>query len=216
MLLILLAVFGSFTAALLPLALGVFSVVITGALIYFVSLQMNMSVFVTNMSSMIGIGVAVDYSLFVLARYREEIVDGHTPDGARARALATSGVAVVFSGLTVIISLAGLWMIDNNAIRSMALGAILVVAVSLLGATTLLPSLIKVFGHRAYARSKLFTAISLAVRSRARRRPGLHAAGRRASRLLGSLDRARDQAPGADGRGVVGDPARARHPGARA
>jgi RND superfamily putative drug exporter len=171
-LLILLGVFGSFAAALLPLALGVFSVLITGALIYFVSLKMNMSVFVTNMSSMIGIGVAVDYSLFVLARYREEIVAGHTPDAARARALATSGVAVVFSGLTVIISLAGLWMIDNNAIRSMALGAILVVAISLLGATTLLPSLIKAFGHRAYARSKRFTAISLALRSRRRRRRG--------------------------------------------
>jgi uncharacterized membrane protein YdfJ with MMPL/SSD domain len=171
-LLILLGVFGSFAAALLPLMLGVFSVVITGALIYFVSLKMNMSVFVTNMSSMIGIGVAVDYSLFVLARYREEIVAGHSPDAARARALATSGVAVVFSGLTVIISLAGLWMIDNNAIRSMALGAILVVAVSLLGATTLLPSLIKAFGHRAYARSKRFTAIALALRSRRGRRSG--------------------------------------------
>src|SRR5205085_5105776 len=67
--LILLAVFGSFAAAALPLLLGVFSVVITGALIFLLSRSMDMSVFVTNMASMIGIGVAVDYSLFVLARY---------------------------------------------------------------------------------------------------------------------------------------------------
>jgi RND superfamily putative drug exporter len=99
---------------------------------------------------MIGIGVAVDYSLFVLARYREEIAAGHDPDKARARSMATSGIAVLFSGLTVIVSLAGLYMIDNTAIRSMALGAILVVAVSLLASATLLPALIRAFGHRTH------------------------------------------------------------------
>ena len=72
-LLILLAVFGSFAAAMLPLALGVGSVLLTGALIFGLSQTMEMSVFVTNMASMIGIGVAVDYSLFVVARYREEV-----------------------------------------------------------------------------------------------------------------------------------------------
>ena len=97
-LLILLAVFGSLAAASLPLALGVVSVLVTGGLIYFLSLAMEMSVFVTNMASMIGIGVAVDYSLFVLARYREEIRAGRAPDDARGVALATSGVAVLFSG----------------------------------------------------------------------------------------------------------------------
>ena len=70
--LILLVVFGSLAAAALPLALGFVSVIVTGALIYFISLQMSTSVFVTNMASMIGIGVAIDYSLFILARYREE------------------------------------------------------------------------------------------------------------------------------------------------
>ena len=171
-LLILLGVFGSLTAALLPLALGFVSVLATGALIYLVSTVMDMSVFVTNMASMIGIGVAVDYSLFVLARYREEIHAGHQPDAARARAMATSGLAVVFSGITVIVSLAGLWMIPNNAIRSMALGAILVVAISLIGAATLLPALIRAFGRRAYSRSRLFTVTGLVARSWAKRRPG--------------------------------------------
>ena len=146
--LILLVVFGSLAAAALPLALGFVSVLVTGALIYFISLQMTTSVFVTNMASMIGIGVAIDYSLFILARYREEREAGRDPSEARAEALATSGLAVSFSGLAVIISLAGLWMVDNQALRSMALGAMTVVAVSILTATTLLPALIAMLGDR--------------------------------------------------------------------
>jgi RND superfamily putative drug exporter len=145
---ILLVVFGSLAAAALPLALGFVSVLVTGALIYFISLQMTTSVFVTNMASMIGIGVAVDYSLFILARYREEREAGLGKGEARARALSTSGLAVSFSGLAVIISLAGLWMVDNQALRSMALGAMTVVAVSILTAITLLPALIAMLGDR--------------------------------------------------------------------
>jgi RND superfamily putative drug exporter len=146
--LILLVVFGSLAAAALPLTLGFVSVMVTGALIYFLSLQMSTSVFVTNMASMIGIGVAIDYSLFILARYREERANGRDPGRARAEALATSGLAVTFSGLAVIVSLAGLWMVDNQALRSMALGAMTVVAVSILTATTLLPALIATLGDR--------------------------------------------------------------------
>ena len=145
---ILLVVFGSLAAAALPLALGFVSVIVTGALIYFISLHMNTSVFVTNMASMIGIGVAIDYSLFILARYREERAAGRDCDDARAEALSTSGLAVTFSGLTVIVSLAGLWMVDNQALRSMALGAMTVVAISILAATTLLPALIAMLGDR--------------------------------------------------------------------
>jgi RND superfamily putative drug exporter len=145
---ILLVVFGSLAAAALPLALGFVSVLVTGALIYFFSLQLETSVFVTNMASMIGIGVAVDYSLFILARYREEREAGNEPAEARALSLSTSGLAVTFSGLAVIISLAGLWMVDNQALRSMALGAMTVVAVSILTATTLLPALIAMLGDR--------------------------------------------------------------------
>jgi RND superfamily putative drug exporter len=145
---ILLVVFGSLAAAALPLALGFVSVLVTGALIYFISLEMTTSVFVTNMASMIGIGVAVDYSLFILARYREEREAGHDKAEARALSLSTSGLAVTFSGLAVIISLAGLWMVDNQALRSMALGAMTVVAVSILTATTLLPALIAMLGDR--------------------------------------------------------------------
>jgi len=169
--LILLVIFGSLAAAALPLTLGFVSVIVTGALIYFISLQMSTSVFVTNMASMIGIGVAVDYSLFILARYREERRDGRDCDAARSEALATSGLAVAFSGLAVIVSLAGLWMVDNQALRSMALGAMTVVAVSILTATTLLPALIALLGDRVMpggivAKALRFVRYSVFRRSR--------------------------------------------------
>ena len=172
-LLILLAVFGSLAAAALPLVLGLASVGLTGAVVYFLSQAMDMSVFVTNVASMIGIGVAVDYSLFVLARYREEIRRGAAPDRARRLALRTSGLAVAFSGVTVMVSLAGLWLVDSTTIRSMAAGAIIVVAISVLAAVTLLPVLMSLFGRRVYARGRIALTLQLvarAVRSRARRR----------------------------------------------
>ncbi len=168
--LILLAVFGSLAAAMLPLALGAVSVLVTGALIYLLSRSMEMSIFTTNMASMIGIGVAVDYSLFVLARYREEIAAGRDPDEARGVALATSGVAVLFSGLTVIASLAGLLLIDTTALRSMAIGAMLVVSVSVLTASTLLPALISLFGRRAYEPGRRLGRFAAATHARGRRR----------------------------------------------
>jgi uncharacterized membrane protein YdfJ with MMPL/SSD domain len=168
--LILLVVFGSLAAAALPLSLGFASVIVTGALIWFLSQQMTTSVFVTNMASMIGIGVAVDYSLFILARYREERRAGRDCDEARAEALATSGLAVAFSGIAVIVSLAGLWMVDNQALRSMALGAMTVVAVSILTATTLLPALIGALGDRVMPGG--FVAKALALVKRPFRRGG--------------------------------------------
>ena len=85
MLIILLFVFGSLAAAALPLALGVASVVVTGAIVFFLSQVYGMSIFVTNMASMLGIGVAVDYSLFILARYREELENGLRRRRRRAR-----------------------------------------------------------------------------------------------------------------------------------
>ncbi|HEV3378429.1 MAG TPA: MMPL family transporter, partial [Thermoleophilaceae bacterium] len=173
-LLILLAVFGSLAAASLPLALGFASVGVTGAGIHFLSQATDMSVFVTNVASMIGIGVAVDYSLFVLARYREEVRAGAEPDEARRIAVRTSGLAVAFSGITVIISLAGLFLVNSTTIRSMAMGAIIVVAVSILAAVTLLPVLMRLLGRRAYARGRIALVIGLLARRvrTARRRPG--------------------------------------------
>ncbi|MEA2376043.1 MAG: putative drug exporter of the superfamily [Thermoleophilaceae bacterium] len=163
-LVILLAVFGSLAAAALPLALGFAGVTLTGAAIWGLSQQTEMSVFTTNVASMIGIGVAVDYSLFVLARYREEIQGGAAPDEARRTAMRTSGIAVAFSGVTVLISLAGLFLVDSTTIRSMAMGAIVVVAISILGAITLLPALMSVLGRRAYSRGRIANVTGLLVR----------------------------------------------------
>ena len=183
-LLILLAVFGSLAAAALPLALGFVSVFITGAVIYFLSQATDMSVFVTNVASMIGIGVAVDYSLFVLARYREEIRAGAEPEVARRTAMRTSGLAVAFSGITVIVSLAGLFLVDSTTIRSMAMGAIVVVAISILAALTLLPVLIRMFGYRTYARGRMAVVLGLLARNLRwqRRRPGSTDPARRVDR----------------------------------
>ena len=152
---ILLATFGSLAAATLPLALGILSVTITGAVIFFVAQVLPMSVFVTSAASMIGIGVAIDYSLFVLARYRQEVAAGHDEDAARSRALATSGLAVVFSGATVVIALVSIFLFRSTTLRSMALGAIVVVALSVLAAVTLLPALLSFMGRRAYAPGRI-------------------------------------------------------------
>ena len=178
--LILLAVFGSLVAAAMPLALGFLSVAITGAGIFFLSQATDMSVFVTNVASMIGIGVAVDYSLFILARYREEIRQGVDPADARRIAMRTSGVAVAFSGITVIVSLAGLFLIDSTVLRSMAMGAVLVVAVSILAAMIFLPALIAVAGRRGYEPGRTAGVVAWIVGrlGRLRRRSAADAASR--------------------------------------
>jgi uncharacterized membrane protein YdfJ with MMPL/SSD domain len=155
LLLILVAAFGSIVAALLPIALAFIAITITGGVIFLLSQEIEMSIFVSNIASLIGIGVAVDYSLFVLARYREEVASGKDPDTARARAMSTSGVAVVFSGAAVVISLAGLLLVRNTALRSMALGAMIVVAVAVAVAVLLLPLLIRLLGRRAYATGRV-------------------------------------------------------------
>ncbi|MEN3342022.1 MAG: putative drug exporter of the superfamily [Actinomycetota bacterium] len=147
-LLILLVGFGTVVAAVAPLALGFAAVFLSGAVIYWLSRSFEMSVYVTNMASMIGIGVAVDYSLFVVSRFRRELREGRAQDEALRRALASSGTAVVFSGATVAVSLAALFAVRANAIRSMAIGAIVVVLISVLASVTLLPALLAAVGPR--------------------------------------------------------------------
>jgi uncharacterized membrane protein YdfJ with MMPL/SSD domain len=168
-LIVLLAVFGSLIAALLPVGLGVAAVTTSGAVIYFLAQATEMSVFVTNVSSMLGIGVAVDYSLFLLSRYREEVAAGKSLDAARRTAMRTSGSTIVFSGATVVVSLAGLFMIDSTVIRSLAIGAIVVVSLAVLGAVTLLPALLALLGDRAIRRGRVVSATGTLLRRVARR-----------------------------------------------
>ena len=145
---VLIALFGALVAATLPLALAIASVVITFGAVFFVASATEMSVFVTTMVSMIGIGVAVDYSMFVLARFREELEAGATPDAAVDTAMRTSGTAVVFSGLTVVLALLALWLVPVRAVQSMAAGAMMVVTVAVLASSTLLPALLHLLGRR--------------------------------------------------------------------
>ena len=167
LLVVLLLILGSLWAALLPVTLGLVAVLISGAVIFLLSLVMQLSVFVTNAASLVGIGVAVDYSLIILTRVRQELAAGHDFATARRRALETSGRVVIVSGLAVICSLSGLWLINDNTVRSLALGAVLVVAVSVLAAVTLLPALISVIGPRRLTDGAL---ARLAARRRAARR----------------------------------------------
>jgi uncharacterized membrane protein YdfJ with MMPL/SSD domain len=169
-LIVLLAVFGSALAALLPAGLGIAAVIVTGVAIYFLALVTTMSVFVTNVASMLGIGVAVDYSLFLLSRYREELERGAHRDEALDIAMRTSGATVVFSGMTVVVSLAGLFLLDSTVMRSMAIGAIVVVVIAILGAITLLPALIALLGKRADERGRVVSATGALVRRATRRK----------------------------------------------
>ncbi|OBI14151.1 hypothetical protein A5714_14255 [Mycobacterium sp. E2462] len=154
-LIVLLAVFGSLAAAAIPLALGVCTVVVTMGLVYLLSAYTTMSVFVTSTVSMFGIALAVDYSLFILMRFREELRTGRQPQQAVDAAMSTSGLAVVLSGLTVIASLTGIYVINTPALKSMATGAILAVAVAMLTSTTLTPAALATFGRAAAKRSPL-------------------------------------------------------------
>ncbi len=154
-LIVLLAVFGSLAAAAIPLVLGVCTVVVTMGLVYLLSAYTTMSVFVTSTVSMFGIALAVDYSLFILMRFREELRAGRQPREAVDAAMATSGMAVVLSGMTVVASLTGIYVINTPALKSMATGAILAVAVAMLTSTTLTPAALATFGRAAAKRSAL-------------------------------------------------------------
>jgi RND superfamily putative drug exporter len=123
--------------------------------VYLLSTFTTMSVFVTSTVSMFGIALAVDYSLFILMRFREELRAGRDPREAADAAMATSGLAVVLSGLTVIASLTGIYLINTPVLRSMATGAILAVAFAVLTSITLIPAVLATFGRAAARRSSL-------------------------------------------------------------
>jgi heme transporter len=154
-LIVLLAVFGSLAAAAIPLALGICTVAITMGLVYLLSAYTTMSVFVTSTVSMFGIALAVDYSLFILMRFREELRAGRDTQEAIDAAMATSGLAVMLSGMTVVASLTGIYLIDTPALASMATGAILAVAVAMLTSTTMTAPVLATFGRAAAKRSAL-------------------------------------------------------------
>jgi putative drug exporter of the RND superfamily len=147
-LLVLLAVFGALVAALLPLGLGAVAIVLALGAIGLLGLRFHFTFTVTNMVSMMGLAVAIDYSLFIVSRYREERRSGREKISAIEATSATASRAVLFSGLTVVLALLGMLIIPNSTFRSLGSGAILVVLAAVAAALTLLPALLALLGDR--------------------------------------------------------------------
>jgi RND superfamily putative drug exporter len=122
-LVLLLVVFGSIVAALVPLGVGVLAVVGGIAGMYLVARVTDVSVYALNVVTLIGLGVAIDYSLFITNRFREEMRRGHSGNNALAIAMATSGRAITFSGLTVAIGLSGMLFFQGTFLSSMGITA---------------------------------------------------------------------------------------------
>jgi RND superfamily putative drug exporter len=148
MLVLLFLVFRGIAAALTPLLVAV--VAVAGALLILlgVSQVTEVSVYSVNVITMLGLGLAVDYSLLVLSRFREERAAGLELPAAIERTLATAGRTVAFSGLTVAASLGGLLAFAEPFLRSLAWGGIGVVLVAMLAAVTLVPALLGLWGRR--------------------------------------------------------------------
>ena len=149
-LVILVLVFGALVAALVPLVLAALSIVVALAAAAIVGQAFELSFFVTNIITMIGLAVGIDYSLFVVARYREERLRGLENREAIARAGSTATRAVVFSGMTVMLALIGMLIIPFNVFISLGIGAIFVVIASVLASLTLLPAILSVLGDRVF------------------------------------------------------------------
>lgn len=147
-LLILLVAFASLVAAGMPVVLGLFGLLVSFGLISILASFTTVSLFTQNMASMIGIGVGIDYSLFILTRYREELRAGRERVEAVSQAIATSGKAVFVSALTVVVALSGTQLVNLPAFRSMGLGAMIAVAVAAGVALTLLPAFLGVVGGK--------------------------------------------------------------------
>ena len=144
-------VFGSVVAGAVPGVVGGTAVGLTLALMVVLGQFVELSIFSLNLATMLGLGLGIDYSLFVVSRFREELARGQPVQRAVAWSVATAGRAVLFSGATVMIGLLALLTFDITALRSMGVAGALVVAISVIAALTLLPALLGVLGERVDA-----------------------------------------------------------------
>lgn len=140
--------FGTAYAAGVPLLLAIAGIAVGFASLRLVGMALPLSVWSMNFSMMIGLAVGIDYSLFIVSRYREEREDGHDVADAMANALTTSGKAVFLSALTVVLSLAAVFVVPVMVFRSMALGMILSVVAVALASLTLLPAVLASMGDK--------------------------------------------------------------------
>jgi RND superfamily putative drug exporter len=170
-LLILVAVFASLIAAGMPLLIAALAIPSTLGLVYFVAQRVEMSIYVLNISTMLGLALAIDYSLFIVSRFREELARGRTVGAAVEKAVATSGKAVAFSGFAVAVGLSGLLFMKAPALNSIGIGGSLVVLSSVFFALTFLPALLGMLGPRINALSLRGLLVGLRLASRTRQ-PG--------------------------------------------
>jgi uncharacterized membrane protein YdfJ with MMPL/SSD domain len=150
-LIVLLLVFGTVVAGLVPLMMAIVSIIVALGLATLLAQQFDLSVFLVNMLTGMGLALGIDYSLFVVSRYREERAQGRNELGAIEASGATASRAVLFSGSVFVIAMFGMLLVPNSIMRSLAVGAILVGIVSVLAALTLLPALLGLLGDRVNA-----------------------------------------------------------------
>ena len=145
-LIILLLVFGAVVAGLLPLLMAIVSIVVALGLTALLAQEFELSIFVVNMLTGMGLALGIDYSLFVVSRYREERARGRVEMGAIEASGATASRAVLFSGTVFVVAMFGMLLVPNSIMRSLAVGAILVGIVSVVAALTLLPAMLGLIG----------------------------------------------------------------------
>jgi len=147
-LLLLVMVFGSAIAALLPLGIGIVAILGTNAVLRGLTEFTDVSVFAMNLTTALGLGLAIDYALFIVRRFREELSTGAEPLTAVATTLRTAGRTVLFSALTVAVSLAAMLLFPQYFLRSFAYAGIAVVLLAAAAALILLPAALVLLGHR--------------------------------------------------------------------
>src|SRR5438445_7537093 len=145
---LLLIVFATLVSAALPLGVGTFAVIGGLAGVGLLAHVTDVSTYSTNIVSLIGLGVAIDYSLFIVNRFREELAAGQIVEQALIAAMRTSGRAVTFSGITVAIGLSAMLFFQGSFLASMGFAGTIVVAIAVLYALTFLASLLAILGHR--------------------------------------------------------------------
>jgi uncharacterized membrane protein YdfJ with MMPL/SSD domain len=150
-LIVLLLVFGAVVAGLVPLALALISIAVALGVVAVVSQFADLSVFTLNMLSGMGLALGIDYALFVVSRFREERTRGLAKDDAIEAAGASASRAVLFSGVAFVLAMFGLVLVPDTIFRSLATGAIVVGAVSVVAALTLLPALLTLLGDQINA-----------------------------------------------------------------
>ena len=144
-------VFGAIAAALLPIVLAIVAIIVALGATAVVGQAFDLSFFVTNMITMMGLAVGIDYSLFIVSRFREERAKGLEKVDAIATAGATAGRTVLFSGMTVALALTGLLIVPVSVFQSLGAGAILVVIAAVLASMTLLPAILGLMGDKVNA-----------------------------------------------------------------